>query len=586
LTGGSYLTNFINPPKISSAIVEMVIDESRRLLYTLHKCSSVEVYSLGTKDKHEFQLITQLVDLKKLAAERYPQSPYTSTQLPQQIQSIHVVPLSQSSTINLVAFSRLGHRIYLQLSENSGLYSSDHVLKVAFIKIPPAASLNIPSNPRSSTFFNHGVSVMYGGSHSHPGTLVITYPLGKLNSYNFGSSSSTHQSWETCEIIDMGSEFDAWEIYELPTKMLTKLFPPASGTSNSTVESTSWGIQLFSPPRHFMVVSHGKICYFALPRPIDQLAQILNQDPPSKAILDQFISFYGSPFTTTMSLALLNHKSLSYSSHLVGNYDPTSSTLDDKVVKLFFDMSEKSIPLYASLSSATHYPHIEVIGKPLPALDQVSFKEKLHGITLYLIQILSPIWRKSLIKHDKVKKEAIINEWMPTQIRDQLQEFLEILKKIESYYTESAYDRTPNERAYFFEVKKLASFVLEISELFILISSHLNMEEVRWDWSILSQENPTLAAADELQLDMLVTTPLGKDILNQLTYWFAHTSALLFDIQKSNVLVDVLANKCSLLYPVEALTTLQAEQYLQLAINISTQMDQSVKIEYLQQCLR
>nr|CAD2172980.1 unnamed protein product [Meloidogyne enterolobii] len=143
------------------SVFQLVVDDSRHLLYLLMKSGCIQVFDLGF-DGRSIQKFGALYreQIEHLAKESCNVNP----ELFSEIVNISPIPLSQSINVNLVATTSKGVRIYisclatnLHLNEVSQKTLRPSALRILHIRFPPDIPLTSPHNLSIyTTYQTHG----------------------------------------------------------------------------------------------------------------------------------------------------------------------------------------------------------------------------------------------------------------------------------------------------------------------------------------------------------------------------------------------------------------------------------------------
>ncbi|CAN6638522.1 nucleoporin Nup170p [Trichomonascus vanleenenianus] len=161
LKGVPVLGSLISP-SAPEYITQMVVDDSRSLLYTLSSKSTVRVYHMGSKNDLNLSItytVNQMLShLQMINAEdknqpsaSQPQSQPSLIGKNLQIVSIHAVQRQESAQIHLIAISSTGCRLYLRAARSLmfGFNNSDApptTMQVIQIRFPPSSEITVPPN--------------------------------------------------------------------------------------------------------------------------------------------------------------------------------------------------------------------------------------------------------------------------------------------------------------------------------------------------------------------------------------------------------------------------------------------------------
>uniref|UniRef100_A0A914MAA8 Nucleoporin Nup133/Nup155-like N-terminal domain-containing protein n=1 Tax=Meloidogyne incognita TaxID=6306 RepID=A0A914MAA8_MELIC len=143
------------------SVFQLVVDDSRHLLYLLMKSGCIQVFDLGF-DGRSIQKFGAIYreQIEHLAKESCNVNP----ELFSEIVNISSIPLSQSINVNLVATTSKGVRIYisclstnLHLNEVSQKTLRPSALRILHIRFPPDIPLTSPHNLSIyTTYQTHG----------------------------------------------------------------------------------------------------------------------------------------------------------------------------------------------------------------------------------------------------------------------------------------------------------------------------------------------------------------------------------------------------------------------------------------------
>ncbi|XP_050420634.1 nuclear pore complex protein Nup155 isoform X2 [Adelges cooleyi] len=152
----SFLSYAITEP---SAIVEIAVDNTRHIIYTLSENSSVELYDLGYDGKST----SRVVSLSHSNLEHQVSKMLRTLEVAQMttLSSIKVVEETESSNIHFMVVSKFGFRLYF----SNGITSSTrpYTLQLIHIRLPPGYNRSIGEPKPSSVqhvLYNRGTILM------------------------------------------------------------------------------------------------------------------------------------------------------------------------------------------------------------------------------------------------------------------------------------------------------------------------------------------------------------------------------------------------------------------------------------------
>lgn len=303
----SYLPSFLFSGT-PDAIVDLLVDSSRHVLYTLSNSSSIQAFSVGT-DGSSLSLLCHLTraQLLKEAGSHMAHldtSIVTRWKKPKgfEVAAISIVPRAQSDKVVLCAtLKQNGTRLYLYMSRNFSVSSVTataprQVLKVKFIRLCPryisGQQLAADQDERSK----RGVGLpglrdsspqMVYKVYSHAGVLLLAeaqkedrlVAITELNIQSAARATTLSKSLEE-SVESKVIRGRITDIKEVPPSFYMDLVSRnlyARGHSQPVEGLSEFAIQHALPPRKFLCMTSSGLYTLSLSRPIDQLRQELTK---------------------------------------------------------------------------------------------------------------------------------------------------------------------------------------------------------------------------------------------------------------------------------------------------------------------
>lgn len=152
---GSTLDNFLPATfgsKSAEKIVQIAIDDSRKVLYTLSSKSTIRAYSLSNESALNLNVTYTYASAASHAQMLNAASPLIDPRTTSLV-SISVISLSESKQMYLVATNSTGCRLYMR-SSNSSFYnpqsSAMSSLQVSHVRFPPVAPQTVQGNNKTT----------------------------------------------------------------------------------------------------------------------------------------------------------------------------------------------------------------------------------------------------------------------------------------------------------------------------------------------------------------------------------------------------------------------------------------------------
>ncbi|XP_077969672.1 nuclear pore complex protein Nup155-like [Styela clava] len=298
--------SFLLPTLVNSwltdddSISQIVVDDTRHILYTRSEKGTITVYDLGVDGSS-----TTCVAQMKMDSIRLRASAIASTVAPSNFdQIIHIATISkrESRNIHLVAVSRSGVRMYfmttapapispppatningtpIQTPSTNIANRRPHTLELVHVRLPPGYTA-------SNT--NHPMDVHT--AHHNAGTLLLASSHADNDSiWCISRDSFMFEKILTETQISMPIDSRPWVIVEVPE-------PPSPlsvaclpfGSTEIPPDPPIQVLQHFQKPSEYVVITAQGCHMFNKLRPVDQLRFLLEtrQDPESEAVANFF----------------------------------------------------------------------------------------------------------------------------------------------------------------------------------------------------------------------------------------------------------------------------------------------------------
>ncbi|ORX61861.1 nucleoporin-domain-containing protein [Hesseltinella vesiculosa] len=543
----------------------LAIDNERRALYALRENNNIDLFFLGRDDK-TFQPVPHgLKDIEKSARIMSRQPIQGQHPRDFQIQSLHIVPNSESRIIHLVAVTERGYRLYFTHLQNalrkvSNLYPSmapvttgkivmdPNGLELVHVRLPPQpqnVNLASPVNNLPSTSTNHLTSmapatpattmspISQYGSHPisaayyHCGVLVtaqssldnvssdkvfLAYPvMGKNSTTSDTKTAADGRSNLYAQPVSATTTTYSETLMTLGTQ--GRVWAIAEDTSTSRLLFDNSGLYSDSP-RKLLVFTDSGLTSFTKRRPVDTLYQILlksrsNKDSSHRDLLG-FIDQFGDAQACAISLSIV------CSSY--GSKSREHGEVALRASHFYFDFGGQPLSTGASLPQNTNYLGLAV------GPSGTRFSSKHDGLVLYLSRLIAPIWHTAVL--GKVCDASDIDQVLAIQgellaVRANLKNLKEFLDKNPSMYTPPADHVTQihdhvrqqavlDEQKSFKEILKLVTHTVEaISFIDFVIDSKAS--------DVLRCTRPdTRQTLLEMTMETLVAKPQGIQLKRDL----------------------------------------------------------------------
>ncbi|KAK2616776.1 hypothetical protein QQS21_000153 [Conoideocrella luteorostrata] len=380
-------------------LVDIVIDDSRKLVYTLSSKSTIRTYHMDGPDRLNKVIEKEKIHCLRDIAHMITQSKLLTDKL--RIVSISSISKQEASKLHLMALTDSGCRLFFSATNASSyLYGSQSNLapqsmQVQFIKFPPS------QNPRRSGQFassgqagesvvdlestmlfpsRQGIRFAPGffldfvssGNDANTDTLFVSAPeTGRIKRV---SPTVPLRYFEQASWIDIGSRAEA-------VGLITKPFAAASqplGFGNELA------VQFDEPPSEFAVLTNTGVHVIRRRRLVDTFAAAI-RDAPGDEALDtmtrRLIQLYGRVETVSTALAVAcGHGGDSRP----GVARAIDRATEDRARALFVDFGGQPTMAETDSTSLT--------------TDSVRLSSRHDALALYLSRLIRKLWKAPVIR--------------------------------------------------------------------------------------------------------------------------------------------------------------------------------------------
>lgn len=403
----SALPNIANPnslipylgmgSKSTEALADMVIDDSRRLLYTLSTNSTIRTYHIEAPNK-----LTKCIEKDKLSCLRDITHMITRSELltsQTSIVSISPITSTEASKLHLMALTDTGCRIFLSATSsayymgNSSANAAPQSMQVQYVKFPPKSEVNAPrqvgldgaelvdTNSRSLLVSRFGQRFAPGyffdfvskDDRQDEDRIFISAPETgriKLAATTPGAPLRYHEqaSW-----IEVGARAVA-----------VGAIPPSFAAAGQPVGfGNELAVQFDQAPSEFAIMTNEAIHILRRRRMVDIFATVIRKAPGDEGITEEvrrFIHLYGRQETISTALAVACGQGNDLRNGAPRVIDQVTQ---DRARSVFVD--------FGGQPTVT-----EVDGQQVSA-DSVKLSYRYHALGSYLTRLVRKLWKARVI---------------------------------------------------------------------------------------------------------------------------------------------------------------------------------------------
>jgi len=435
-------------------LVDITIDRSRNILYTLSEHSAITVYDLGL-DGNSLSKISTTTEISKQAIAMCPRVQNWDSKM-FQIVNISAIETTESGPVHLVAITRGGLRLYfstLKPHTSSRLYyhkkNRPEGLYLVHVRFPPllrsqnntlaspsskSPSSKAPtSNPTTyqptnvhSTYYGQGILILADARTQDRDILLgicqdivpTSYSGRTTRTYPYSSGFGAQNFVEKATILEI--EGKVWSLAEVPYKCLTgtaallnavNTFDKSvdTGRPQELIMRNELALQHLLPPRHFLAFTSTGLHVVVKWRPVDILRQILTSAGGNDTKdLKSFFATYGADQACAMCLILACGETYP-STRLSSSLDVTSSTIPE--------ITEWATQTFFRLGGGPSFdnPTNTTLSSEENKMKAMRFSASHDGFAMYLSRLLRPIWSQTIL--EKRTKQITYNDTDNMSIR-------------------------------------------------------------------------------------------------------------------------------------------------------------------------
>lgn len=379
--------------KAPEHLVDIVIDDSRKLVYTLSSKSTIRTYYMESPDRLSKVIEKEKEHCLRDIAHMMSQSPLLDNRM--SIISISPIAKEEASKLHLMAMTNSGCRLFFSAtSAASYLYNSKtsmaapQSMQVQLVKFPPSenprrsegdaiveldsATLQVS---RQGARFPPGYFLDFVGKDANNDALFVAGPeTGRIKQNSQVSLTAPHKYFENATWIDLGSRAEA-------VGLVTK---PFSAAPQPTGFGNELAVQFDEPSSEFAVLTNTGVHIIRRRRLVDVFASTIRAaagDEGYDQLCRRMIQLYGRVETVCTALAVAcGHGGDS----IPGMARAIDQATEDRARAVFVDFGGQ--PTVA-----------ETDGRALMT-DSVKLSSRHDALAMYLARLVRKLWKVPVIK--------------------------------------------------------------------------------------------------------------------------------------------------------------------------------------------
>jgi nuclear pore complex protein Nup155 len=390
--------------KQSEYVEQMVVDDTRNLLYTLSSLSTIRVFHLKPDGSLALAIIKPAIDIYSNIGHIIPSNEALNPKV--KIVSISPVPTPEASRYHLVATTATGYRIYLSAT---GSYSWSPTpsgtspptsMQAHFVKTPPFDSPAAGAVPGTMQFQQTATTTKVPIHTLDPTRLASRFPPGYF--FCFTSRDPTRKE-DTLFISapDSGriarahenvvppkpSESAIWLSLGSKAEDIGLCSTPLASVASANGFGNELAIQYDQSAAEFAILTNTGVHVIRRRRLVDIFAALVRHgggDDGLEGDTKSFIRVYGRSEALATALAVACGQGMEISS------DSRLSKINDP------DVLEYARKVFIEYGGRPSMNENAVADNSTPAIDAILPSPRHAGIALYMSRLLRSIWKKEI----------------------------------------------------------------------------------------------------------------------------------------------------------------------------------------------
>ena len=542
---------YFGPQKRKVRIRQLVMDDTRNLLYALTNENTIRFYTVQPNQFVQAREVTLKTLLQNASSifNRESDILHASTV---EIVSLSVIPATEAQQIAVMATLNTGVRLYLNATRGFGqladAYYGVTIVQISHLRMPPpeSSASNTGASPSQTTsvYDNRGANQAIPGSR----LLVVTdkgvrfppgYFMALLRDQSDSQTGKCRIFCATTDAARLKNKHDTSQVnqryveqgqfIELPGTFFQVMNTNTTGAYGAIERPIGYGnelaLQFDQKSTEIAVVTSSAIQTIRRRRLVDVFAGLMrygaSDEEGREGDVKQFARVYGREETTAAALAVACGQGID-----VGSDSRLMSITDPEVI-------EGARKAFVEQGGNPSFNANAVSDNNSSQIDQVQPSARHQGIMLYISRLVRSIWRVKIIKDDTAPGKAtpgeapkfsstVAQEKLKTiqQEMTKLQQFLEANKSfiqgLNDHQTVSRgisrQDEIANqgEHRAMHSAKELISRIIEgISFVLVLFDNNIN--DIL---GVIGDENEQ--RAKDLTYEWLFVSNAGRDLAKEL----------------------------------------------------------------------
>jgi nuclear pore complex protein Nup155 len=390
--------------KSTEHVLQMVIDDSRRLVYTLSSDSAIRTFHMDST-----ATLQQVIEKKRQEFLRDISHMVSSPLLTAQLKIVSISPISarEGSRLHLMATTTTGCRLFLSATRGYGYLSSGGApqsMQVQHIKFPPTFGARPAGNPAyqggaepATDLASTSLSFTRLGFRYPPGFFFCFVSKTQLPNADalFVSAPDTGRiATEARALTAQASKYyeqGCWINLLGRVEAIGLATPPFAASNQPLGFGNELAMQYDEKPTEVAILTNDGVHLLRRRRLVDIFAAAIRSTSGDEALeveANKFIQQYGRPETTATALAVAcgqGNDVIPGDNRIARISDPETLRLSRKV---FVEYGGKAVVNENNVGGAAN------------AADNVRPSPRHEGLSLYMGRLVRSLWKAYVIKED------------------------------------------------------------------------------------------------------------------------------------------------------------------------------------------
>ena len=382
-------------------VIQMAMDDTRGLLYTLSSRSTIRVFSLRsngfalTVTKTAHSITTDLQHTQINNTELL--SPNLS------ITSITPITSQESSKLHLIVTTTTGCRMFMSAAASTFNSIGPNSMVVQHIKFPPIDPSRPPSGQQSSTqmvSYGNNPALNITSKALVPTRRAIRYPPGYFfclvrkdegNDLLFVSAPDTGRIARGRENPSLPKypELGLWPNLGSRAEDIGLVSPTFEASKTPAGFGNELAVQYDSPTSEVAILTNTGVHTYRRRRLVDMFASAIKVgggDEGLEGEIKRFIRFYGPSETASTALAVACGQGLDVTS------DSRVARITDPIV---LEFARKA---FIEHGGKPHFNENQMMDQSVPTIDAVRPSPRHEGLALYIARLIRSIWSRAVVQ--------------------------------------------------------------------------------------------------------------------------------------------------------------------------------------------